>query len=95
MTKPNMKFYSYLKKEQKDPNIKYYFYLVENRSDGNRYIMMGNLKDCNMGGGRYLYDIVGEEYKYARNTPYGFRRNISTGIKYNPKHYKIVHQIAV
>lgn len=95
MTKPNMNFYAYLKKEQKDPGIKYYFYLVENKSNGSRYVMMGNLKDSNMGCGRYLYEIVGDKYEYARNTPYGFRSNISTGIKYNSKYYRVVHQIAV
>lgn len=90
-----MNFYAYLKKEQKDPGIKYYFYLVENKANGNRYVMRGNLKDRNMGSGRYLYEIVGEKYEYARNSPYGFICNISTGIKYNSKQYRIVHQIAV
>lgn len=74
--------------------MKSYYYLVINKTNGNRYIMMGNLKDCNMGSGKYLYELVGEKYEFARNSPYGFRNNVSTGIKYNSKHYKIIHQMA-
>ena len=75
--------------------IKCYSYLVERRSDGKRFVMNGNLKECNIGSGRYLYDFANRDYEYSRLTHYGHIMNISTGKKYNSKRYRIIYQIAV
>ena len=66
-------------------------YLVERKSDGQKFIMVGDLKDCNSGSGRYLYNFVFDDYKYARETPYGLRNNVSTGAKYNSRQFRVVH----
>lgn len=79
--------------ESEELYMKMYVYLVENKANGNKYVMIGNLKNCNVGSGRYLYQLVNEDYEYARKTPYGVRNNISTGIKYNSKQYRVVHQM--
>lgn len=72
--------------------MKMYVYLVENKANGDKYMMFGNLKNRNIGSGRYLYQFVDEKYEYGIRTPYGLRSNVSTGIKYNSKHYRIVNQ---
>ena len=55
--------------------------------------MYGNVKDKITGNGiSYLFSFTSDDYKYGINTPYGKRNNISTGIKYNSKQYRIVHQ---
>lgn len=72
-----------------------YVYLVVNRVNGNKYVMIGNLKNCNMGSGRYLYHFVTANYKYAKESPYGLISNISCGLKYNSKQYKVLHQMAM
>ena len=74
-----------------------YVYLVVNKTNKNKYMMIGNLKNCNMGigSGRYLYQFVNDDYKYAIETPYGLISNISCELKYNSEEYKVVHQIAV
>lgn len=74
--------------------MKMYVYLVLNKKTGNKYVMIGNLKNHNMGSGRYLYKFVGDSYKYAKKTPYGLISNISCDLKYNSKQYKIIHQTA-
>lgn len=71
-----------------------YVYLVEERARKTKYLMIGNLKNPNLGSGRYLYQFAGN-YDYSVETPYGARKNISTGTKYNSSHYRIVHQMAV
>ena len=68
-----------------------YTYLVERKADGKKFVMLGDLKDCNIGSGRYLYDIVSSDRKYAKETSYGLRSNISTGVKYNARQCRIVH----
>lgn len=77
--------------------MKTYVYLVVNKVNGNKYVMIGNLKNCNIGigSGRYLYQFVSDNYKYAKETPYGLISNISCELKYNSEEYKVVHQIAV
>lgn len=75
--------------------MKMYVYLVEHRKNGNKYVMIGNLKNCNMGSGRYLYNFVSSDYEYARKTPYGLRSNITNDLKYDSKHYRVIHQTIV
>lgn len=75
--------------------MKMYAYLVVNKTNRNKYVMVGNLKNCNMGSGRYLYQFVNDDYKYAKETPYGLRNNISCGLKYNSRKYKVVHQMVI
>lgn len=75
--------------------MKMYIYLVADRINGDKYVMIGNLKNCNIGSGRYLYQLVNEDYRYAKKTPYGLRSNISSDIKYDSRNYKVVHQTAV
>lgn len=75
--------------------MKMYIYLVENKKNKNKYLMIGNLKDCNMGSGRYLYNFVSSDYKCTRKTPYGSRSNITNGLKYNSKSYRVLHQTAM
>lgn len=72
-----------------------YTYLVEHKKTGEKWLMIGNLKDVNAGSGRYLYSFVNEDYKVAIKTPYGLRSNITTGKKYNSKDYKVVHQTSI
>ena len=74
-----------------------YVYHVVNKTNKNKYMMIGNLKNCNMGigSGRYLYQFVNDDYKYAIETPYGLRSNISCGLKYNSDKYKVVHQMVI
>lgn len=69
--------------------VRKYIYLVESKANGSRFVMIGNLKETNIGSGRYLYEL--SNGKYARETPYGTRSNISSG-KYNAKQYRVVHQ---
>lgn len=72
--------------------MKTYYYLVESKN-GNRYVMYGNVKDKITGNGiSYLFSFASDDYKYGINTPYGRCSNVSTGIKYNSKQYRIVHQ---
>lgn len=71
-----------------------YYFLVKCKKTGINYIMIHNFKNPNCKGdcGLYLYQLVDKSYKYSINTPYGYRKNISTGIKYNSKNFKIEHQ---
>ncbi len=75
--------------------MKMYVYLVINKTNGKKYMMVANLKNCNMGTGRYLYDFINSDYEYAHETPYGFRSNIPLDLKYNSTDYKVVHQTAI
>lgn len=72
-----------------------YLNLVMNKINGKKYLMIGNLKNCNIDSGRYLYPFVDERYPYAKKTPYGLRSNVSSDIKYNSREYKVVHQTAL
>lgn len=76
-------------------NLKEYYYLVENRKTKEKYVMRGNLKEPNMGGGRYLYAFADSGYAYGGYTPYGDIMNVSTGIKYDAQRYRIVHQTEI
>ena len=76
-------------------NLKEYYYLVENRKTKEKYVMRGNLKEPNMGGGRYLYAFADSGYAYGGYTPYGDIMNVSTGIKYDAQCYRIVHQTEI
>ena len=67
-----------------------FWYLVVRKTDGKKFVMDCDLKNPeNVGGGKYLYDIV-DNCKRIK-TPYGYMHNISTGVKYNSTDYKIVH----
>lgn len=75
--------------------MKKYVYLVLNKTNGNQYTMIGNLKNENVGSGRYLYQFVSDGYQYAKKSPYGLISNMTCGMKYNSEQYRVLHQTVV
>lgn len=69
-------------------------YLVERRRDGERFLMFGDLKQAWLRP-KALFQFVPSEFEYAKETPFGFIRNISCDFRYNSKEYRVVRQTAV
>ena len=72
--------------------MKKYVYLIKRKSDGKMFVTYGNFKLAFLGKG-YLFEFVSEDCLYKQFTPYGYVLNISTGIQYNSKEYKVVNQV--
>jgi hypothetical protein len=77
---------------RKENRVRKYVYLVKSKVNGELFVMIGNLKETNVGSGKYLYKLI--KGKYTRETPYGTRSNVSTD-KYNAKQYSVVHQTEI
>lgn len=71
--------------------MKKYVYLVKRKLDGKMFVTYGNFKLAFLGKG-YLFEFVPEDCLYKQFTPYGYVSNISTGIQYDSKKYKVVNQ---
>lgn len=77
---------------KKNTEIKY-LYLVERKADGEKFVMIGNFNNPNIGLGRYLFPFVQPTYRYARPSPYGLISNVACDDMscYNSKQYRVVH----
>lgn len=71
-----------------------YCYLVERKGDGEKFVMYGDLKQAWLKVTN-LFQFVSTEYKHAKESPFGLRRNISSDLKYNSKDYRVLRQVAV
>lgn len=70
-----------------------YCYLIERKRDKKRFLAFGNFKEA---GNRpkYLFDFVSDSYEYAKESPFGLRSNISNGLRYDSKTYRVIRQVA-
>jgi hypothetical protein len=69
-----------------------YVYLVERKSDGEKFAMVGNFKNRNIGCGKHLFAFVSPDYRYAQRTPYGLISNVTLDhVAYNRREYRVIH----
>lgn len=74
-------------------NNEKYCYLVERKKDKKQFVTFGNFKVAGNRPG-YLFDFVSDSYEYAKESPFGLRSNISNGLRYDSKTYRVIRQVA-